>query len=73
MEADSDGDHDISAEDWEARYAGLARVPLLHYDIVEYQHSDRVLRQFGLRQPIPPSPVSMTRYRQEKEAFLIRD
>ncbi|WOH04457.1 hypothetical protein DCAR_0623866 [Daucus carota subsp. sativus] len=72
MEGDSDGDHDISAEDWEARYAGLARVPLLHYDIVEYQHSDRVLRQFGLRQPIPPSPVSMTRYRQEKEVFLIQ-
>nr|XP_017250727.1 PREDICTED: serine/threonine-protein phosphatase 7 long form homolog [Daucus carota subsp. sativus] len=73
MEGDSDGDHDISAEDWEARYAGLARVPLVHYDIVEYQHSDRVLRQFGLRQPIPPPPVSMTRYRQEKEAFHYTD
>ena len=63
IEEDSDGDHDIFAEDWEAHFAGLARVPFLCYDIVEYQHPDRVLRQFGLPQGIPPPPVSMTEYR----------
>ena len=69
VEEDADGDHDISFQDWEAHFAGLARVPVLHYDYVEYQHSDRVLRQFGLPQPIPRSPVSMTEYRRPKIPF----
>ncbi|XP_074326727.1 uncharacterized protein LOC141664672 [Apium graveolens] len=60
---DSDGDHDISAEDWVARFFGFSRVPVLCYDIVEYQHSDMVMRQFGLRQGIPRSLVTMTEYR----------
>lgn len=59
----------FSAEDWEAHFAGLARVPLLCYDIVEYQHPERVLRQFGLPQGIPPPPCFEDRV-QEAEAAL---
>ncbi|XP_074327243.1 uncharacterized protein LOC141665159 [Apium graveolens] len=63
VEEDSDGDHDISTEDWEALYFGLARIPVLCYDVVEYQHFDSVMRQFRFRQGIPRSPVNMTEYR----------
>ncbi|KAL8155550.1 hypothetical protein AgCh_000803 [Apium graveolens] len=49
VEEDSDGDHNISAEDWEAHFFGLARISVICYDVVEYQHSDRVMRQFGFR------------------------
>ena len=33
----------------------LARVPLIHFWEVEYHYPDRVMRQFGLYQSIPPS------------------
>ncbi|VAI04107.1 unnamed protein product [Triticum turgidum subsp. durum] len=33
----------------------FARVPLMHFWIVEFHYPHRVMRQFGLRQPIPPS------------------
>ena len=32
----------------------FARVPLMHFWIVEFHYPDRVMRQFGLRQAIPP-------------------
>ncbi|XP_044345808.1 serine/threonine-protein phosphatase 7 long form homolog [Triticum aestivum] len=33
----------------------FARVPLMHFWIVEFHYPHKVMRQFGLRQPIPPS------------------
>ncbi|KAF6998783.1 hypothetical protein CFC21_014870 [Triticum aestivum] len=33
----------------------FAREPLMHFWIVEFHYPYRVMRQFGLRQPIPPS------------------
>lgn len=39
-----DMDLELDWEDYEARMSGLARVPLLHYEIVEYHHHDRLLR-----------------------------
>ena len=32
----------------------LARVPLVHFWIIEHYYPDRVMRQFGYAQPIPP-------------------
>ena len=32
----------------------FSRVPLMHFWIVEFHYPDRVMRQFGLRQCIPP-------------------
>ena len=58
--------------DWdqiEAQFAGQSRLPLLCFDICEIQHSDRVLRQFGLRPCIPRAPVDMTAYRTPKQRF----
>ena len=31
----------------------LASIPLLCFNIIEWHHPDRVLRQFGRQQPIP--------------------
>ncbi|KAK1386419.1 hypothetical protein POM88_014597 [Heracleum sosnowskyi] len=70
---DVDGDGYMYWDDYEGFYAGSARLPLIHYDIVEYQHSDRVLRQLGLRQGIPRSPVDMTQYRKAKQSFVTWD
>ncbi|KAF7843762.1 serine/threonine-protein phosphatase 7 long form-like protein [Senna tora] len=36
-----------------------ANVPLICFHIVEWQCSDRVLRQFGMDQPIPENPVEI--------------
>ena len=58
--------------DWdqiEAHFAGQSRLPLICFDICEYQLSDRVLRQFGLRPCIPTAPVDMTTYRVPKQRF----
>ncbi|KAJ4757829.1 hypothetical protein LUZ62_068204 [Rhynchospora pubera] len=32
----------------------FARVPLVHFTVVEWHYPDRVMRQFGFRQPNPP-------------------
>ncbi|WOH06406.1 hypothetical protein DCAR_0625832 [Daucus carota subsp. sativus] len=58
--------------DWniiEAQFAGQSRLPMICFDICEYQHSDRVLRQFGLRPCIPRPPVDMKKYRMPKLKF----
>ncbi|XP_078148670.1 uncharacterized protein LOC144544141 [Carex rostrata] len=35
----------------------LARVPLVHFWIIEHYYPDRVMRQFGYAQPLPPPLV----------------
>ena len=55
-------DGDWTGFKYEARMAGSGRVPLIHFDIVEYQMPDRVMRQYGYLQGIP-SPA-------EKHEFL---
>ncbi|KAK1384394.1 hypothetical protein POM88_022129 [Heracleum sosnowskyi] len=55
--------------DWEmlqAQIARNARVSLVCFDVVEWQHSERVIRQFGSSPQIPPVPVNMLPYRQPK-------
>ena len=57
--------------DWEmfeAQLAGQARVSMVCYDVVEWQHPDRVMRQFGCPTHIPKAPVNMLHYRKEKGA-----
>ncbi|KAF7802671.1 uncharacterized protein G2W53_041782 [Senna tora] len=41
------------------RHIWRANVPLICFHIVEWQYSDRVLRQFGMDQPIPENPVDI--------------
>ncbi|KAF7828664.1 serine/threonine-protein phosphatase 7 long form-like protein [Senna tora] len=41
------------------RHIWLANVPLICFHIVEWQYSDRVLRQFDMDQPIPENPVDI--------------
>ncbi|KAF7827402.1 serine/threonine-protein phosphatase 7 long form-like protein [Senna tora] len=38
------------------RHIWRANVPLICFHIVDWQYSDRVLRQFGMDQPIPENP-----------------
>lgn len=37
----------------------ISKCPLIHYSIIEFYYPDRVFRQFGMRQPIPPSVLPM--------------
>lgn len=67
---DPDADVDLDWDDYEAFYAGCARVTLLHFHIVEYQHPDRVMRQLRLRQGISRSLVDMSQYRKAKFSFV---
>ncbi|KAF7844584.1 uncharacterized protein G2W53_001489 [Senna tora] len=41
------------------RYIWHVNVSLIYFHIVEWQCSDRVLRQFGMDQPIPKNPVDI--------------
>jgi len=34
----------------------MSRVYVIHFWMVEYQHADKVMRQFGKYQEIPPPP-----------------
>ncbi|KAF1860134.1 hypothetical protein Lal_00033730 [Lupinus albus] len=36
-----------------------ARVPLISFAVVEWHPSDRVMRQFGLQQPITKNPINL--------------
>jgi len=35
----------------------LARVPLIHFSVIEHTYPDRVMRQFGMAQLFPPQPA----------------
>ena len=36
-----------------------ATVPIICFTTIEIHQTDRVMRQFGLRQNIPPNPVNL--------------
>ncbi|XP_074381075.1 uncharacterized protein LOC141721845 [Apium graveolens] len=57
----------MDSEMIQAQLAGCGRVRLC-YDVVEWQHPDRVNRQFGASPQIPRAPVNMVGYRRAKEA-----
>lgn len=60
--------------DWDMiqfQLAGRARVSLVSYDVVEWPHPERVMRQFGARPHIPRAPTNMEHYRQPKEATFV--
>lgn len=64
------------AVDWEMiqyQIAGVARVSLVCYVVVEWQHPERVMRQFGCRPRIPLAPVDMSHYRQPKDASFVNE
>lgn len=51
----------------------LGRIPLIAFEIVEYQLSERVLRQFGILQYIPEDPIDMSFLRTERVSSFQRD
>lgn len=60
-------DEHLGWDFFEARLAGSARVPLIHFDIVEYQMPDRVMRQFDQKQSIPEPAQDMIDLRAQKK------
>ncbi|KAL8116986.1 hypothetical protein AgCh_023240 [Apium graveolens] len=53
---------DYSADDYDTDmmdmlHTALGRIPMIHFEMVEYVMPDRVLRQFGMLQHIPEEPV----------------
>ncbi|XP_011080991.1 serine/threonine-protein phosphatase 7 long form homolog isoform X2 [Sesamum indicum] len=53
---DMDSDEVRSLPDAVAPHLWTAKCPLIHHAIVEIHHAERVLRQFGMIQDIPPLP-----------------
>ncbi|KAK4389308.1 Serine/threonine-protein phosphatase 7 long form [Sesamum angolense] len=53
---DMDSDEVQSLPDAVAPHLWTAKCPLIHHAIVEIHHAERVLRQFGMIQDIPPLP-----------------
>ncbi|KAK4435304.1 hypothetical protein Salat_0693800 [Sesamum alatum] len=53
---DMDSDEVRSLSDTAAPHLWATKCPLIHYAIVEIHHAERVLRQFGMIQDIPPIP-----------------
>ncbi|KAL0393519.1 UNVERIFIED_CONTAM: Serine/threonine-protein phosphatase 7 long form [Sesamum latifolium] len=53
---DMDSDEVRSLPDAAAPHLWIAKCPLIHHAIVEIHHAERVLRQFGMIQDIPPLP-----------------
>jgi hypothetical protein len=56
-----------------ARHMALGRIPLVSFEFIEYQMSDRVLRQFGMLQHIPQEPLDHTFLRTERKTQFQRD
>ncbi|KAL8146825.1 hypothetical protein AgCh_004530 [Apium graveolens] len=50
------------------RHMALGRIPLVAFEIIEYQYSDRVLRQFGMCQHIPDDPFDHAVLRLERQS-----
>ncbi|KAL9665412.1 hypothetical protein QQ045_020832 [Rhodiola kirilowii] len=42
----------------EGRHSWRANVPLIHFNVIEWHHPGRVMRQFGCRQFIPLPPIA---------------
>ncbi|XP_074359609.1 uncharacterized protein LOC141699660 [Apium graveolens] len=50
----------------------LGRIPLVAFEIIKYQYSDRVLRQFGMCQHIPDDPFDHAVLRLERQSSFQR-
>lgn len=64
-----DGDDDLLV----ACHMALGRIPLVAFEIIEYQMPERVLRQFGILQHIPEDPIDMSFLRTERVSRFQRD
>ena len=64
-------DDDITGFNFEGRLLGSGGVPLIHFDIVEFQMPDRVMRQFGFMQGIPSTAKNHGDLRKEKKFKFI--
>ncbi|KAL9665622.1 hypothetical protein QQ045_021043 [Rhodiola kirilowii] len=42
----------------EGRHSWTANVPLIHFNVIEWHHPGRVMRQFGFRQFVPLPPIA---------------
>ncbi|KAL8125379.1 hypothetical protein AgCh_012895 [Apium graveolens] len=58
----------MDSEMIQAQLDGCGRVPLVCYDVVEWQYPDSVSRQFGSSPQIPRAPVNMVGYMGAKDA-----
>ncbi|XP_074374539.1 protein MAINTENANCE OF MERISTEMS-like [Apium graveolens] len=54
------------------RHMALGRIPLVAFEIIEYQYSDRVLRQFRMCQHIPDDPFDHAILRLERQSSFQR-
>lgn len=59
-------DDNMNGFNFEGRLFGFGRIPLIHFDIIEYQMPDRVLRQYVFLQGIPSLAENHNNLRQEK-------
>ncbi|MED6173157.1 hypothetical protein PIB30_056605 [Stylosanthes scabra] len=51
-------------------YTWRSAVPVMCFNFVHMHHIDRVIRQYGGEQPIPRSPVDVTRHRRTPKVLV---
>lgn len=65
-------DDDVDVDLMVACHMALGRIPMVAFEVIEYQYPDRVLRQFGMLQHIPEDPFDTSFLRAGRQSSFQR-